>query len=138
MTNEAPPSRVYVPAGTPRYRVRRVDRERWLVAAEGGAEEWLTTAQVRATVERSRYDEIPLRTVASSQIDAIGYDVTTWDLLVSFSGKVPALYRYFDVEPEVAEPLLLPRAPADAFSVGGYFAKHIKASPERYPYARLR
>ena len=138
MTNEIPSARVYVPAGTPRFRVRRVDRERWLVAADGGAEEWFTTEQVRATVERSRYDEISLRAVASSQIDAIGYDATTWDLLVVFSGREPSLYRYYDVEPEVAEPLLLPRAPADAFSVGGYFARTIKADPERYPYARLR
>ena len=135
MTNEAPQSRVFVPLNTPRFRARRVDRERWLVAAADGGEEWFTTEQVRATLERSRYDEILMRAVASSQIVAIGYDHTTWDLLVHFTGDT--LYRYYDVEPEVAEPLLLPRAPADAFSVGSYFIKHIKADAERYPYARL-
>lgn len=131
-------TRVYIPGGTPRYRVRRVDRERWLVSAPGGGEEWMTTEQIRATLERSRYDEIALRPVASSTIVAVGYDPTTWDLLVHFRGVGDgSLYRYYDVEPEVAEPLLLPRAPADNFSVGGYFAKHIKADAERYPYARI-
>ena len=136
MTNEIPQSRVYLPGSTPRYRARRVDRERWLVAAPGGGEEWMTTEQVRATLERSRYDEIPMRAVASSQIVAIGYDPATWDLLVHFTGD--SLYRYYDVEPELAEVLMIPRAPADPFSVGSHFAKTVKADPAKYPYARLR
>lgn len=137
MTTEPIVTRVYIPGSTPRYRVRRVDRERWIVSAAGGGEEWMTTEQIRATLERSRYDEIAMREVASSQIVAIGYDPATWDLLVHFHGDPESLYRYYDVEPIVVAPLLLPRAPADKFSVGSYFAEHIKADDERYPYARL-
>ncbi len=61
---------------------------------------------------------IEMTSVASSQIDAVGYDAETGTLFIEFKGG--STYSYADVPAEVAEQLLA------AGSVGSFFAANIK------------
>ena len=77
---------------------------------------------------------IPLESVQSSQIAAIGHDPETNTLAVRFAskgGRAGALYYYDNVDAETFESF------RTADSIGSYFYKHIKPHKDRYPYKRI-
>ena len=74
-----------------------------------------------------------LTPVTSSQIQAIGYDDATKTLAVQFKSKggAGAVYHYENVGPDVYH------AFSKAESIGKFFATHIKAQPQKYPYTKV-
>jgi KTSC domain len=77
--------------------------------------------------ERQR-PPIPLETVESNQVGAIGYDEATQTLAVQFKRGARAIYHYPNVT----------RATYEAFrgaeSIGTYFGQHLKMLPfEKFP-----
>jgi len=71
--------------------------------------------------------------VKSSQIAELGHDAETNTLAVRFHGKgdkLGTVYHYRNVNTELFEEL------RDAESIGGFFIRHIKKNPDRYPYER--
>jgi hypothetical protein len=75
------------------------------------------------------------KTVESSQIAEVGYGVETQTLGIRFkptkSQPQGSEYRYALVPPQVCADLM------NAESIGKYFAEHIKAHPETYPYRKI-
>ena len=75
--------------------------------------------------------QIALDSVESSQIQAIGYDVSTQTLAIQFKSGTRAIYHYANV---TAEDFAAFKA---AESIGSHFYKNIKPFPEKYPYTRI-
>lgn len=81
------------------------------------------------------HQNIPLYTVQSSQIDAIGYDSVTQTLAIQFKGKGDApgsVYHYVNFTAEDWAELQA------AESVGSHFYRHIKPRSDRFPYTRVQ
>lgn len=68
--------------------------------------------------------------VESSNLSAVGYDPASQVLTVQFRNG--SEYRYRNVPPELHVGLMA------AESKGSYFAQHVKAHPDRYPFERVR
>jgi hypothetical protein len=74
------------------------------------------------------------KTVDSSQIAEVGYDLPTETLGLRFKAKghAPATeYHYANVPPQLCADLI------NAESVGKYFGEHIKSNPTAYPYTKV-
>ena len=69
-----------------------------------------------------------MKSVSSSLISKIGYDIVTNKLYVEFSNK--AVYSYENVTPEIFSEL------EQADSIGEYFTRNIKKKPDDHPYNR--
>jgi len=77
--------------------------------------------------------------VVSSQIAEVGYDADTSILGIRFhptrkqkeSGQPGSEYLYANVPAKLAEEL------SWALSVGKFFAEHIKAHPDLYPFTKI-
>lgn len=125
--------RRYIKDGDQPYLAKRIDANRWAVRPRGGGEDQVVSADDFAQrFSRWSIGEIALGPVTSSNIAAVGYDPSTWDLVVQFIGG--GLYHFRDVPPGVAGPMLSgnPR-----FSVGRYFEQTIKPRADLYPYRRV-
>ena len=72
---------------------------------------------------------IPLTSVSSSQIEAIGYDEPSKTLAVQF--RKGAIYHYANVPVDVY------KAFSKADSLGKFLGAHIKAHPEKYPFKKV-
>lgn len=64
--------------------------------------------------------KVPCIPVVSSNVAAVGYDAPGWALVVEF--KSGGIYRYPKIDAAVLWAML-------EGSVGGYFARHLKAAP---------
>ena len=73
--------------------------------------------------DEKEFSDIPMTTVQSNQVKAIGYDATTKTLAVTFSRGAGAIYHYAGVTPETHAAFL------QAESIGTFFGKHIKPLP---------
>jgi hypothetical protein len=77
--------------------------------------------------------------VVSSQIAEVGHDADTSTLGIRFhptkkqkeAGQPGAKYHYANVPAKLAEEL------SWALSVGKFFAEHIKAHPDLYPFTKI-
>lgn len=76
--------------------------------------------------------DIQMQTVASSQINAIGYDPITSRLRIQFKSKAGPgpVYEYPDVTPEQHQALI------SAPSIGKYFGEHIKGNA-KHPHRKV-
>ncbi len=72
---------------------------------------------------------IPLTSVSSSQIEAIGYDEASKTLAVQF--RKGAIYHYENVTPELYKSF------STADSLGKFFGANIKAHPQQYPFQKV-
>lgn len=81
----------------------------------------------------TKYQEIPVTPVESSQIAAIGYDAGTSTLAIQFPAKSGAgsVYHYANFEAERYADFLA------AESKGSFFGKYIKPFKDRYPYKKV-
>lgn len=76
-----------------------------------------------AAYSEEEYRHIPMATVTSTQVHAIGYDPCTKTLAVTFTRGTGAIYHYPQVEPQVYADFMA------AESKGNFFGKHIKSLP---------
>ncbi|NDZ11528.1 KTSC domain-containing protein [Variovorax sp. WS11] len=76
----------------------------------------------------AEYIEIPMTSVESHQVAAIGYDPESKTLAVTFTRGPGHIYQYPGVEPEVHAAFIA------AESIGKYFGEHIKPLPfKKFP-----
>lgn len=69
---------------------------------------------------KKEFSDIPMTTVQSNQVKAIGYDAATKTLAVTFASGPGHIYHYPGVSAETHAAFL------QAESIGKYFGQHIK------------
>lgn len=78
------------------------------------------------------YKHIPLTTVESNQVAAIGYDAESGTMAVTFTRGPGHVYHYPNVSAELHQQFL------EAESIGSFFGQHIKALPfDKFPAEAL-
>ncbi|MCT9812453.1 KTSC domain-containing protein [Acidovorax sp. Be4] len=78
------------------------------------------------------YTHIPLTTVESNQVAAIGYNAANSTMAVTFTRGPGHIYHYPDVSPELHQQFMA------AASIGKFFGEHIKALPfDKFPASVL-
>lgn len=85
--------------------------------------------------------EFDMKAVESSQIEAIGYREDESKMRIRFKGwggKTGSLYEYDNVPKDVHDGFFQAKEDDGSDrSVGRYFGRTVKNSPEKYPYRKI-
>lgn len=83
-------------------------------------------------------DHVAMQPVTSSQIKAIGHDVTANQLYIEFPKKSGrSVYRYDNVTADQHAALIGEGKADGEHSVGRHFGQHIKAKADDHPFTKL-